>query len=180
MELDKIIKSRKSVKKFSKKKPDWRKIIEAIDLARYAPMAGNLYSLKFILVSDKEKIQKLSEASQQEFVADAQYVVVVCSNPSRTLNAYEERGENYLKQQAGAGIQNFLLKLEDLKLSTCWIGHFVDEQVKKILEIPKEINVEAFFPIGYESEIAKTKQKRKIELDNLLYFEEYGKNRMKG
>ena len=70
-------------------------------------MAGNLYSLKFILVSDKEKIQKLSEASQQEFVADAQYVVVVCSNPSRTLNAYEERGENYLKQQAGAGIQNF-------------------------------------------------------------------------
>ncbi|MEK6823899.1 MAG: nitroreductase family protein [Nanoarchaeota archaeon] len=180
MELDKIIKSRKSVKKFSKKKPDWRKIIEAIDLARYAPMAGNLYSLKFILVSDKEKIQKLSEASQQEFVADAQYVVVVCSNPSRTLNAYEERGENYLKQQAGAGIQNFLLKLEDLKLSTCWIGHFVDEQVKKILEIPKEINVEAFFPIGYESEIAKTKQKRKIELDNLLYFEEYGKSRMKG
>ncbi len=180
MELDKAITSRKSVKKFSKKKPDWRKIIEAIDMARYAPMAGNFFSLKFILVSDKEKIQKLSEASQQEFVADAQYVVVVCSALSRTLNAYEERSESYLKQQAGAGIQNFLLKLEDLKLSTCWIGHFVDEQVKKILKIPKEINVEAFFPIGYESEITKTKQKRKIELDRILYFEEYGKSRMRG
>ncbi len=81
MELDKAIQSRKSVKKFSKKKPDWRKIIEAIDFARYSPMAGNLYSLKFILVSDKEKIQQLSKASEQEFVADAQYVVVVCSNP---------------------------------------------------------------------------------------------------
>lgn len=178
MELDKLIKSRSSVKKFSKKKPDWRKIIEAIDTARYSPMAGNFFSLKFILVSDKEKIQKLSEASQQEFVADAQFVVVVCSNPSRTLNSYEERGENYLKQQAGAGIQNFLLKLEELKLSTCWVGHFVDEQVKKILKIPKEINVEAFFPIGYESEIAKIKQKRKIELDRILYFDEYGKSRM--
>ena len=178
MELDKAICSRKSVKKFSKKKTDWRKIIEAIDSARYAPMAGNIFSLKFILVSDKEKIQKLAEASQQEFVADAQFVVVVCSNPSRTLNAYEERGKNYLKQQAGAGMQNFLLKLEQFGLSTCWIGHFVDEQVKKILEIPKEINVEAFFPIGYESEIAKTKQKRKIELDRILYFEKYGKRRM--
>ena len=178
MELDKVIKSRKSVNKFSKKKPDWKKIIEAIDSTRYAPMAGNLFGLKFILVSDKEKIQKLSEASQQKFIADAQYVVVICSNPSRTLNAYEERGENYLKQQAGAGIQNFLLKLEDLKLSTCWVGHFVDEQIKKIIKIPKDINVEAIFPIGYENEITKTKQKRKIELDNILYFDEYGKRRM--
>ena len=180
MELDKAITSRKSVKKFSKKKPDWRKIIEAIDLARYTPMAGNLFSLKFILVSDKEKIQQLSKASEQEFVADAHYVVVVCSNPSRTLNAYEERGENYLKHQAGAGIQNFLLKLEDFGLATCWIGHFVDDKIKKILEIPKDVNVEAFFPIGYESEIAKIKSKRKIDLDRILYFEKYGKRRMKG
>ncbi len=178
MELDKAITLRSSVKKFSKKKPDWRKIIEAIDSARYAPMAGNFFSLKFILVSDKEKIQKLAEASQQEFVADVQYVVVVCSNPSKTLNAYEERGKNYLKQQAGAGIQNFLLKLEEFGLATCWIGHFVDEQIKRILEIPEEINVEAFFPIGFEKETAKTKQKRKIDLDNILYFEEYGKRRM--
>lgn len=178
MSIDNLIKSRSSVKKFSKKKPDWRKIIEAIDMARYAPMAGNFFSLKFILVSDKEKIQKLSEASQQEFVADAQFVVVVCSALSRTLNAYEERGENYLKQQAGAGIQNFLLKLEELGLATCWVGHFVDEQIKNILKIPKDVNVEAFFPIGHESKIAKTKQKRKIELDRILYFEEYGKSRM--
>src|SRR3989338_5625687 len=178
MELDKAIQSRKSVKKFSKKKPDWRKINEAIDSARYSPMAGNIFSLKFILVSDKEKIQQLSKASEQEFVGDAQYVVVVCSNPSRTLNAYEERGENYLKQQAGTGIQNFLLKLNDFGLATCWIGHFVDDKVKSVLKIPKEINVEAFFPIGYESAIAKTKQKRKIELDRILYFEKYGKRRM--
>ncbi len=180
MELDKAITSRKSVKKFSKKKPDWRKIIEAIDMTRYAPMAGNFFSLKFILVSDKEKIQKLAEASQQEFISDAQYVVVVCSAPSRTLNAYEEHGKNYLKQQAGAGIQNFLLKLEEFGLATCWIGHFIDEQVKKILEIPKEINTEAFFPIGYEKENAKTNPKRKIELDRILYFNEYGKRRMNG
>ena len=177
MELNKAMQSRKSVKKFSKKKPDWRKIIEAIDSVRYSPMAGNLFSLKFIIVSDKEKIRQLSKSSEQEFVADAQYVVVVCSNPSRTLNAYGERSENYLKQQAGAGIQNFLLKLEDFGLVTCWIGHFVDEKVKNILKIPKDINVEAFFPIGYESGIAKTKSKRKIELDRILYFEEYGKNR---
>jgi len=172
MELDKAMQSRKSVKKFSKKKPDWRKIIEAIDSVRYSPMAGNLFSLKFILVSDKEKIQQLSKASEQEFVGDAQYVVVVCSNPSRTLNAYEERGENYLKQQAGTGIQNFLLKLEERGLSTCWTAIFVEDMIRRILKIPENVEIEAVFPIGIKSEEPKTR-KMKVDLDTFIRFNDY-------
>ena len=49
MELSKVIEKRKSVKKFTKKKPDWRDIIDAVDSARFAPMAGNKFNLKFIL-----------------------------------------------------------------------------------------------------------------------------------
>ena len=56
MELDKAIKSRTSVRKFNSKKPNWRNIIECIDAARYAPMAGGNYTLKFILVDEPEKI----------------------------------------------------------------------------------------------------------------------------
>lgn len=177
--VKRIIKKRKSVNKFSDKKVDWRDIIKAIDMARYAPMAGNLFSLKFIITNDFEKIEKLTEASQQDFFLNAQYVVIVCSNPSKTLNAYGEKGEDYLRQQAGAAMQNFQLKLTDLGLSTCWVGHFVEEQVKKIFSIPEKINVEAFFPIGYESSIGKKKPKKKIKLDPILYFEKYGNKRMK-
>ena len=178
MSIDSIIKSRKSVKKFSKKKPDWRKIIEGIDLTRYTPMAGNLFSLKFILVDNLEKIKQIAKASEQDFIQDAQYIVVVCSNPSLLENSYEEMGKIYLKQQTGSAIQNFLLKLEELGLSTCWIGHFNENEIKKILKIPEKINVEAFFPIGYESNIGKSKEKRKIDLDSILYFNNYGDKKM--
>jgi len=177
MELDKAIKSRKSVRKFKDQKSDWRDIIECIDSARYAPMAGNNYSLKFILVDDKEKIQKLADAAQQPFIAQTQYVVVVCSNPSRTINAYEERGKRYLRQQAGAAIQNFLLKIEEVGLSTCWIGAFVDYLVKETLQIPNNIDVEALFPIGYEYKKTRTR-KIKTDLDNILYFNKYGNRKM--
>src|SRR3989304_553788 len=105
MDLDKALKERHSVKKFKSKKPDWRDIIEAIDAARYAPMAGGNYSLKFILVSDSEKIRNIAEACQQPFVAQAHYVVVACSNPGRTTTAYGKSGESYLRQQAGAAIR---------------------------------------------------------------------------
>ncbi len=177
MELDKAIKERHSVRKFKSKKPNWRDILECIDASRYAPMAGNNFTLKFIVVSDEKTIQKISEACQQPFVSQAKYIVVVCSLPNRPKNAYEERGEIFVRQQAGAAIQNFLLKIQEAKLSTCWVGYFVEEQIKNELNIPEKAQVEAVFPIGYELE--KTKPKRKTELDNILYFEKYKNKKQK-
>ena len=177
MELDKAIHSRKSTRKFSNKKPNWRDILECIDAMRYTPMAGNNFSLKFILIDDKEKIQKISESAQQQFIAETDYVVVVYSNPSRTLNSFGEKGKIYSRQQAGAAIQNFLLKIEEKSLATCWVGHFVEEQIKDELKIPKTSNIEALFPIGYE--FKRKKKERKIELDTVLSFNDSKTKTMK-
>ncbi len=177
MQLDKAIQERYSCKKFSTKKPNWRTIIECIDSARYAPMAGNAYSLKFILVDKPEIIQRLAEASQQDFFKGVHYAVVAVSNPTITKNSFPEKAEKYLRQQAGAGIQNFLLKITEAGLATCWIGHFVDDQIKHTLGIPDSMEVEAFFPIGYEFKKPKTR-KDKISLDGILYFNSYGKKNM--
>ncbi len=178
MDLTRAIQSRKSVRKFKSKRPDWRDIIECIDAARYAPAAGGYNTLKFILVDDVEKIKKIAKVAQQDFITQAKYIVVVCSNTPRLVNAYEERGEIYARQQAGAAIQNFLLKLEEEGLSTCWVGHFIESQLKSILEIPEKINIEAVFPIGFEYE-KKYSRKAKIDLDNILYFNSYGHKKMK-
>ncbi len=177
MNLDRAIKERHSVRKFNDKKPNWRQIIECIDSARYAPMAGNNYTPKFIIVSDEEKIKKISEASQQPFIAQVKYVVVVCSNTSRSANAYGKRGKIFCRQQAGAAIENFLLKIEEVGLSTCWIGYFIDEQIKRELNIPNDIDIEAIFPIGYEYK--KEKKRLKIDLDRILYFNSYKNKKMK-
>ena len=178
MDLDRAIHSRKSVRKFGSKKPDWRDVIECIDAARYAPMAGSNYTLKFILVSDKEKISMMADCCQQDFIARAHYVVVACSNPSRTVNAFGKKGENYARQQAGAAIQNFLLKAEELGLATCWVGHFAEDQIKHSLKVPEKANIEAVFPIGYEYHKKRTKTEP-IEIDRILRFEKYTQKKMK-
>lgn len=178
MELNKAIKERKSVRNFSSKKVDWRDIIEAIDYARLAPLAGNIPTIRFIIVDDKEKIKKLAEASQQDFFVKVQYVVVVCSDKSQCVRSYDERGNMYARQQAGAAIEHFLLKITELGLATCWVGAFYENQVKQILNIPDSIDVEAFFPIGYEMP-PKTKQDKKPDLDRLLFFNKWNNRYMK-
>jgi nitroreductase len=178
MDLDKAIQSRRSIRKYKSKKPNWRDILECIDAARYAPTAGGMYTLKFILVGNPEKIQKMAAACQQSFIAQAQFIVVVCSNPARLLNSYKEKGEMFFRQQAGAAIQNFLLKITEKGLGACWVGYYVEEQIKEIMKIPEGTVVEAIIPIGYEFEKPKTR-KEKIDLRDMTYFEWYGNKKIK-
>jgi len=177
MKLRDAIEERKSVKRFDKKKPDWRKIIRAVDAARFAPSAGNQFVTKFILVSDEKIISKLAEATQQPFVGDAQYVVVAVSDDSSLVRSYDDRGVRYCAQQAGAAIQNFLLALTEERLVTTWVGHFYDEQVKIALSIPEKFHVEAIFPIGFETKV-EARPKRKKKLDYILYFDKWGEKNM--
>lgn len=179
MQLNKAIESRRSIRKFKQKTPNWKTIIECIDAARFAPMAGDLFTLNFILVDDKEKINEISKASFQDYIAQAKYLVVFISNKEKTNNAYKERGERYIKQQAGAAIQNFLLRLEEESLSTCWVGLYDDEKIKSILEIPSKHDVEAIFPIGYSAEHPKPRSPDFRNINGFLFFNKFKNKRMK-
>ncbi len=177
MKLRDAIESRASVRKFHHKKPDWRKVIRAIDAARFAPSAGNQFVMRFIMVSDEKKIKEIAEATQQPFVGTAQFIVVAVSDDSKLVRSYGDAGVRYAAQQAGAAIQNFLLALVDEKLVTTWIGHFYEEQVQRTLDIPENLKIEAVFPIGRETKIA-THEKMKMKLEQVLYFDKWGNKLM--
>jgi len=184
MELKDAIEKRKSVRKFCSKKPDWRKIIEAIDSARYAPMAGGIFPMKFMLIDDKKLIEEIAKWSEQEFINQVKYVVVVVSDSKMVSNPFPKKGKIFSHQETGAAMQNFLLSLEEFGLSTCWIGHFNEEKIKKILKITEEkerhdYTVEALFPIGYSAEKKINKKRHHHDLYNILYFNEWKNKRMK-
>ena len=159
------------------RKPDWRDIIKAVDAANKAPIAGNISTLRFVLVQDKGKIKELADACQQDFIFQVHYVVVVCSDNEQVTRSYDERGNKYASEQAGAAIENFLLKLVELKLSSCWVGAFADKMIKNILSIPEEIDVVALLPVGYEKGLAR--RRRKTNLDNVLFYDEWENEHMK-
>jgi nitroreductase len=171
MKFDELVKKRHSVRKFLKKKPSWRDISLAMDSARLAPCAGNISTMYFVVVSDEEKINQLADAASQDWIKQAFYVVVVCSNDEKLTLSYGENGAKYARQQNGAALENFMLKLEELGLSTCWVGAFYEQDIKKILRIPENIQVEAMFPIGYSGE--KSKQKPKPDLSTMVYWEKW-------
>lgn len=168
-----MLEKRRSIRSYSIKKVAFKDIIAVCEAALSAPVAGNIYTIKLILVSDKKKKQELAEAAiDQEFIAEAHYVIAVCSDISQLLRSYSERGKTYARQQAGAAIENMLLKATSLGLACCWVGAFDENAVKRILGVPEEIQVEALLPIAYAR--GKAKEKVRPDLKRVLNFERWG------
>jgi len=159
MEFDELIKLRKSVRSFKNKKASWKDVLEAIDAANQGPYASNINNLKYIIIEEQATINKIAEICDQLWINEVGILVVVCSNQKNLESMHDERGPIYSRQQAGAAIMSFLLKTVDLGLSSCWVGSYDEKELKRILGIPAELNIEAVLPVGYE----KTKSQKKVK-----------------
>lgn len=174
MDFDKVIKKRASIRDYSDKEVKYDKVIDAIEASNLAPSPGNLPIIKYIIVEDKEKINALGDACQQDFIKDAKVLVVICSNKDKVKLMYDKRTDKYVKQHVGAAIENFLLKITEMKLASCWVGAFSEVTVKNALGVPEDIDVEAILPVGYQTKADKTIQKPKADLGTIVYFDKYG------
>ena len=176
MEFEDVVRRRRSVREFSNKRVSWRLVLEAIDDALQGPFAGNHDNFKFLIIEDSDKIKEIAELCEQEWIANSSILVVVGSDDVHLENVYGERGRVYSRQQAGALIQTMLLRLTDLGLGSCWVGAYDDEKLRKKLNMAKHMQIEAILPIGYVA-LGKSKKPRKKELENAIYWEEWGQNR---
>ena len=175
MKFDDVIKERKSVRSFKSKKVSWKDILEAIDCANQAPFASNLNNLKYLIIEDQDKIEKIAELADQLWINEAQILVVAVSDEKKITNMHPDIGARYSAQQSGAAIENFLLKITDLGLSSCWVGSFDEKEIKRLLKISPSMTIEALLPVGYEK--GDTARKKKAALENTIYWEEWDKTR---
>lgn len=85
----------------------------------------------------------------QSFIAEAPLVLVIVANYSKTTNTYGKRGVRYVDMEAGHLGQNVHLQAEALGLGTCMVGAFNDENVTKVIGVPKDLVPIYIMPIGY-------------------------------
>jgi F420 biosynthesis protein FbiB-like protein len=67
-------------------------------------------------------------------------------------------------QSLGAGIQNLLLAARSAKLASCWFcaPGFCKETVRKVLNIPVEVEPHAFVILGYAGEKSLTPPRKAL------------------
>ncbi len=172
MELSQAIKTRRSIRRFTDKPVEDEKIKQIIEMGNLAPSAGNLQPRDFVVVKNQDTKQHLVNAAQgQKFIAKASHVIVVCANSERASH-YENRGTDlYTIQDTAAAIQNMLLTIVDLGLSSCWVGAFNEKMVSDALGLPSHIRPVAMLPIGYSDVVSGGGSR--IPTEDLVHYEKW-------
>ena len=173
MELKDAIQKRRSVRGFDSKRDvsedELNKILEA---GRWAPSSGNSQCWNFYVVRDVGIKQQLAtKAGHQQFIADAPLVIVVVADLQKSESSFGERGrETYALQDTAAAIENMLLTVTDLGLSSCWIGAFDEERAREILDLPVHMRTVAMLPIGLGDQNATRPPSRKALSEIVKYI----------
>lgn len=176
MELDEVIRKRKMVRKFDKSRyvPE-RLISKLLENASKAPSAGHTQVQEFIVVKDPATKRKLRLASvDQEQVEEAPVLIVVCSNTSRSVRRYGQRGIEFYSIMDGAfASMLILLTATNEGLGASFVGAFDDDKVSEILGLPPEGYVIpiGIIAVGYPAE--EPPKLKKIPIDIRVHYERW-------
>ncbi|MFT3985493.1 MAG: nitroreductase family protein [Lachnospiraceae bacterium] len=146
------IATRRSIRKFTKEKISKETIELLLAAAMNAPSACNQQSWHFIVVTDHEKLEKLSKFHDGvRFVKDAPIAIIICGEPSAAVLDF------YWVDDCSAATQNLLLAAHSFGLGAIWTG--INRQdleaikfFRQCLGIPNQYIPFAMVPIGYPAE----------------------------
>ena len=114
---------------------------------RAAPSAGAKYPIELYVKEGDVRKELCKEALSQEWVRDAELVIVIAAIYERTMEKYGERGVRYVHIEVGAVAENIYLQAESLGLGTTFVGAFSDDGVKKVLGIAYAMPL-GIMPVG--------------------------------
>ncbi len=171
-----LLKTRRSIRKFQSKEVEAEKVDTLIKAALLSPTSRNLFPWEFIIVTDKQLLEKLStsKAHGSTFLKDAPLGIVVIAN--------EEKSDVWVED---ASIASIIVQLtaESIGLGSCWIqirkrkrkeSETSEDYVKQTLNIPEPYKVESIIAIGYADE-----QRQPYDEAHLQYEKIYREKRSK-
>jgi len=161
MEVREAIEKRRSVRAYEDRPIPEEKLKRVLEAARLAPSASNRQPWKFVVVRDVESRKKLGRAAgDQSFVGEAP--VVIAAVALRTDHIMSCGVHSYPVDLAIA-VDHMTLAAVEEGLGSCWIGAFSQEEVKRILNIPKQYMVVILLPMGYSTEAGGLKSRKPLE-----------------
>jgi nitroreductase len=169
MEVLEALRTRRSIRKYTKEEipeGDIRKIIEA---AMSGPSAVNSQPWHFIIVKSRSILNEIPKASPYAQMAkDANIAIVVCGDPKL------DKIPQFWQQDCSIAAQNILLAAHSLGYGAVWTAAYpMEDRVKnlqKLLGIPSSIIPLAVIPIGKPAE---KKEGNKPYLEDRVHLDKW-------
>ena len=150
-DFQELAEKRYSCRNFSQRKVEKELVDQIIKAGITAPTAVNTQPVKIFWLNS-EKQEKISgRYATIPFGADT-FLVVGYKEAEGWVRSFDQR--NFADIDAGIIATHMMLEIEDLGLSTTWVGYFDAPRLQSLYPEMKEYHLIALFPIGYAAEDA--------------------------
>ena len=169
------IKSRKSVRKYTDQKITDEDLHTILEAAMSGPTACNARPWSFIVVRDKEMLEKMANANSKysKLLKSANVGILICGDLERAVQFEPD----FWVIDGSIAIQNMILAAHSLNIGSCWLGTWPMEtsiqNMKELFQLPETIVPHSVLALGYsDDEVSKNKVKKLYEEDR-VHFEKW-------
>lgn len=150
-DFQEIIRTRRSIRKYLKQVVDKEQIMQLLEAAMYAPSARNEQPWHFIVVNEREILNKITEIHPYAaMLKDAPLAILVLADKNI------EKTEGYRVQDCSAATQNILLSAHAMGLASVWLGVYPRTErmleINKLFCLPQHIEAISIIALGYADE----------------------------
>jgi nitroreductase len=161
-----VIEERKSVRNYTGEKVSKEDVEKILHAAMAAPAAIHMLPWKFIVVTNKAKLEKLAAGLPfAKMISKAGTCIVVCAFPDEAALS----NDIVAIIDCTCASQNILLAAEALGLGAVWTAVYPNQEsidfVRKELNIPPYVIPLNIIPIGYPT--GEDKHKKKYDPKNI-------------
>ena len=181
MDFLELVKLRQSDRKYISRPVEREKLERCLEAARLAPSASNGQPWKFIVVDDKELVQKVAREtygplmSFNKFVPQVPVIVAIVLEKMKNITqvgAYLKDKE-YALFDIGISAEHFCLQAAEEGLGTCMLGWFNEKSIKELLGVPRGKRLSLLITVGYTPEEYRTRKKKRKQWDEVVSFNRY-------
>jgi nitroreductase len=165
-----IAEARYSVRSYLDQEVEKEKLLQVLEAGRLAPSAVNFQPVHFIVITDKEEKEKLSESYPRGWFKDAPVIIVACGNHNESWKRKD--GKDHCDVDVAIAVDHLTLAATDLGLGTCWVCAFDAKLCHEILGLPEQLEPIVLIPLGYPKGERMTEAKRK-SIEEIVSWERY-------
>lgn len=145
----KTIFARRSIRKYTTEPVDEKDIKTMLEAAMAAPSASNLKPWHFIIITNRQKLNRLAEIHPHgKMLFEAPLCVAVCGDTTIS--------PSFWIQDCSLAAENLLIAATALGLGSVWLGGYPREErvnaIKKELKLPENITPLNLISIGHPAE----------------------------
>lgn len=170
MELMTAIKGRRAVRRFREEPIPLEYLKKILEAGVWAPSGSNIQPWEFILVTDKENIEKIKLISPGLF-GNPQALIVLCINKKRAEKG-GRLGENTALMDVSMAAQNMMLMAYSLGIGSCPIVSFNKTALKELLDVPEYVEPVLIISLGYPEFWPKPPKRRSLK--EVVHVEKFG------